>query len=129
MNIEHITNTNPANSNDSILRLCDFDASEACQFRDILAGLANGSVSRVELKSFSFVHVSADCDLILTVGQKNKGVVILSDNVFECVLTKEKWKDAECLVQPFCEGNMTGYQWLYDLNTDVELLFSPSGRW
>ena len=129
MKIEHLTNTNSAHPKDSILRIFDFDLSEACRFRDMLSRLADGSATTIDLDRISFVEAIADCHLVLKVGTKSKGVIILSKSTFECILTRDAWEDAKDLIEPFCEGNLSGYQWLYNLNTNVELLFSPSGDW
>lgn len=129
MKIEYLTITDSTHSKDSILRICEFDSSEACRFRDILSMLADGSTAIIDLNSIPFVTAAADCHLFLKIGSSNEGVIVSSGNVFECILTMDGWKDAEGLVEPFCEGNLTGYQWLYNLNTDIKLLFSPSGAW
>jgi hypothetical protein len=95
MKIEYLSNTDPAHSKRSILRIFDFDTSEACQFRGMLSQLSDGSTTRIDLTDISFVKSVADCQL----------------------------------VEPFCEGDSSGYQWLYDLYWDIELLFSPTGYW
>jgi len=33
------------------------------------------------------------------------------------------------LLEPFCEKEESGYQWLYDVITPIELLFSSNGDW
>jgi hypothetical protein len=129
MKIQHLTNTNPAQPKESILRIFDFVSSEACQFRDVLSKLANGSVSVIDLSGLAFVTSIDGCRLILKAGMRDKGLNHVSSATFECTLTKLTWENAEGLVEPFCEGNLSGYQWLYDLDNDIEFLFSPSGDW
>jgi hypothetical protein len=129
MKIEYLSNTDPAHSKRSILRIFDFDTSEACQFRGMLSQLSDGSTTRIDLTDISFVKSIADCQLVLKVGKWDKGVIINSKNRFECVLTRDGWENAKDLVEPFCEGDSSGYQWLYDLYWDIELLFSPTGYW
>jgi hypothetical protein len=130
MKIEYLTEVNPAYPSDSILRIFDFDYFEACQFREILSKLANGSVAETDLSNLPFVTSISGCRLILKVGSKDKGIVPLSGNAFECILTRNAWQDAESFVEPFCDENpVSGYQWLYDLDNDIELLFSKNGDW
>jgi hypothetical protein len=81
------------------------------------------------LSDLPFVTSVGGCRLILKVGSKDEGTIHVSNAVFECILTRATWENAEGLVEPFCEGNLSGYQWLYDLDTDIEFLFSPSGDW
>jgi hypothetical protein len=130
MKIEYLTNTNPDHPKDSILRIFDFTSSEACQFRDILSKLADGSISKIDLSDLPFVVPIAGCRLTLKVGSRDKGVIRLSNTAFECILTKLTWENAEGLVEPFCDTReVSGYQWLYNLDTDIELLFSQNGDW
>lgn len=129
MKIEHLTSTNPANPKESILRIFDFNPSEACQFKDKLSQLANGSVSAIDLSAHPFMTSIDGCHLILKADTRDKGVIRTSGSIFECILTRSTWGNAEGLVQPFCGRDISGYQWLYDLDTDIRLLFSPRGDW
>ena len=70
------------------------------------------------------------CSLVLKTGDKNRGVIQVSIKSFECILKKEVWENAHNLIEPFCDSiNSNVYQWLYDMDTDIELLFSPTGKW
>jgi hypothetical protein len=129
MKIEHLPNTDPEHPKDSIIRAFDFDSSEACHFRNILSSLANGSISEINLSGLPFVSAVGGCNLVLKVGTTDKGTIQVSNDVFECTLTSDTWQNAEGLVEPFCKGNLKGYQWLYNLNTDIQFLFSPNGKW
>jgi hypothetical protein len=33
------------------------------------------------------------------------------------------------LLDPFCNKETKGYQWLYDIDSDIDFLFSPAGTW
>ena len=129
MKIEHLTNTDSDHPKSNMIRAFDFDSWEACRFRDILSGLANGAISEIDLTGLPFVTTIGGCRLILKVGKGDMGTIQLSKTVFECVLTKVSWETAEDRVAPFCDGDLSGYQWLYKLNTNIEFLFSPSGEW
>ena len=130
MKIEYLPKVNPDHPNDGILRIFDFNSSEACQFRDMLAKLADSSSSETDVNSLPFVTSIASCRLGLKVGSKDKGLISLPNNAFECILTRDTWENVQGLVEPFCDENdAVGYQWLYDLDTDIELLFSPDGDW
>lgn len=129
MKIEYLSDTNPAHPKDAILRAFDFDSSEACEFRDVLRRLSDGSLSEILLNDLPFFTAVGGCHLVLKVGSRDEGIIAKSGNDFECILKKNTWEDAVCLVEPFCEEDLSGYQWLYDLNTDIEFLFSPNGNW
>jgi hypothetical protein len=130
MKIDYITDVDPAHPKDSILRIFDFDRSEAYHFREILSKLADGLITETDLTGLAFVTPVGGCRLILKAGSKDRGIVPLPGNIFECILTKISWQNAEGLVAPFCdEGGESGYQWLYDLHNDIDLLFSRNGDW
>jgi hypothetical protein len=98
-------------------------------FRKILSSLGNGSISEINLSDLPFLSSVSGCNVVLKVGTTDKGTIRVSSGVFKCILTKDTWQRAEVLVEPFCTGNFKGYQWLYNLNTDIQFLFSPSGKW
>jgi len=130
MKIEYLSNTDLAHPNDSILRIFDFDTEEASKFRDIVSKLAHGKTSKFDLNNMPFIFPVKDCRLVLKKGTKNRGVIQVSQKSFDCILKKEAWKNAYDLIGPFCDSsNSNGHQWLYDLGTDIELLFSPTGKW
>jgi hypothetical protein len=129
MRIEYLTNTNPTHPKESILRIFDFDSIQACQFKDLLSKLASGSASEIDISDLPFVTPVDGCHLVLKVGRRDRGLVRVSSTIFECILTRLTWDNAEGLVEPFCEANLSGYQWLYDMDTDIQLLFSPRGDW
>lgn len=48
---------------------------------------------------------------------------------FECALTISLYREMIQLIEPFEQGEVGGYQWLYDLDCPIDLLFSPDGTW
>jgi hypothetical protein len=130
MKIEYLSHTDPAYPNESIFRIFDFDTNEASKFREIVSKLAQGKISESELNELPFIVPVEGCRLVLKTGAKNRGIVEVSKKSFECILKKEAWGNAHDLIEPFCDYiNSNVYQWLYDLDTDIELLFSPTGKW
>jgi len=129
MKVEYLANINSAHPKESILRVFDFDSTQACKFRDILSKLATGPTSEMDISDLPFVTSIDGCRLILKAGIRDRGLSQVSSTDFECTLTKLTWENAEGLVEPFCQGDLSGYQWLYDLDNDIKFLFSPSGDW
>jgi hypothetical protein len=130
MKVEYLNNTDPVHPKDSIIRIFDFDSHEACLFRNTVSELADGSAATVDLGSLPFVESVGRLRLFLRVGEKDEGVIPFPRDTYECILTKEAWEDVQSLVEPFCRSiGQSTYQWLYNLDTDIELLFSPSGHW
>jgi hypothetical protein len=48
---------------------------------------------------------------------------------FECALTVPLYQEMILLMKGFCERESNGYQWLYGLDCEIDLLFSPGGTW
>jgi hypothetical protein len=69
------------------------------------------------------------CHLILKVARWDDGIIQITETDFECKLTKIDWENAVYLIEDFCEGNLTGYQWLSDAYSDIHFLFSADGDW
>jgi hypothetical protein len=85
-------------------------------------------MDELELTSLSFVQPEHGINFVLKTGSQDEGVSQISSKKFICVLSKDGWKNAKDLTQPFCEMNLiNGYQWLYDI--DIDLLLSKNGRW
>ena len=59
----------------------------------------------------------------------DKGVIQKSDNEFECELTVDRYHEMRALIEPFARKLDNSYQWLYDLETPIDLLLSPRGDW
>jgi hypothetical protein len=119
MKLEYLKNTSSENPKQCILRLYDFDAEQASQFRDILVNLANGSIAEFDLSDLPFVIGIDGCKLILKAGSYDYGILPRSYNEFVCILTKVDWESAAGLIGGFCSGNTSGYQWLLNLYTDT----------
>ena len=130
MKIEYLTNVDRTRPKDSILRIFDFNRSEARLFKEILSKLVDGSAAETDITVLPFVTSVGGCRLILKVGKKDIGIVALPGNVFECILTRDGWENAADLIGPFCsEKDVSGYQWLYDLDNHIDLLFLENGDW
>lgn len=72
---------------------------------------------------------SINCNLILQLSETDDGITTFDNKNFVCSLTTEKYKEMLLLMEPFCDKDVYGYQWLYDLDTAIDLLFSPGGSW
>jgi len=124
MKLEYI----PEGSSDSpLIRLYEFDTSEANEFHGLLTSLANKELNQVALKDFPFIIPVQGCSLKLIAVEIDKGISWLNYNNFECLLTIDNWSIVADLVVPFLDDTK-GYQWL-DETGEISLLLSPSGEW
>lgn len=130
MRIECLDNVDSAHREDRIIKIFDFDSHEACLLSKKVSELADGSAATIDLGALPFVESVGRLRLLLKVGEKDEGVIHLPDDTFECILSRGAWEDVLRLIAPFCGSiDQSSYQWLYDLGTNIELLFSPSGHW
>ncbi|RSK44755.1 hypothetical protein [Hymenobacter perfusus] len=113
---------------DQLIRLYDFDQNEACQFRDNIIRKIMLDAAPISLASMDFIH-SINCRLTLEVTPESIGIISADNYQFFCRLTKGEYENMIRLLEPFCAGNLDAYQWLYDIDTPIEFLFSPGGGW
>jgi hypothetical protein len=125
MKIDYVEHSDPAHPEDSILRIYDFDATEATELKDLFRKLADGRIKEIELTSLPFIYPIEGIKLILRSGQQDDGISQISQNAFLCVLSPSGWIGAMNLTHP----NMIGFNWLYDLETDIDFLLSKNGGW
>ena len=70
-----------------------------------------------------------NCNLILLIGEEDDGIFSNRDLNFICSLTIESYQKMISLLEPFCIKETKGYQYLYDLDSPTDFLFSPAGTW
>ena len=77
-----------------LIRLYGFDATTATRLLRLVAALAEGSVSRIDLDELDEVTSVNGCQLAFVAGRSDQGVVkIATSNQFECVLTRASWSN------------------------------------
>lgn len=116
-----------------LVRLYEFDQQQAVWLRAVFMSLASSTNKDVSLHDESLVEAVDGCELVLRLGAKSIGVWrkkrLWGKGIhLECTLTSGGWENVASLMEPFCEGDLNGYQWL-DENGPVSLLLSPGGRW
>ncbi len=112
---------------DHIVRLYDFDKVEASQFRQALQETIINSKLPLDLNSLSFIQ-PVNCKLILHISDTDEGIFSMDNKTFFCDLTIEGYKEMLNLIEPFCCKNTRSFQMLYDLDTEIDFLFSPYGN-
>ena len=113
--------------NDQLIRLYDFDKAEAALFRDaVKENLLNNK--SLDLSSLPFIE-AVNCKLILHLAEEDEGIMTQDDELFFCDLTMDGYKNMLRLIEPFCNKDLRNFQQLYELDTQIDFLFSPSGQW
>jgi len=106
---------------------------EVCQrFREAFERLANRGASEVSLTDLPGVEPLGSCCLVAQPGRRDRGVVRKEGNAFCWVLTPAAWDNVAGLIEPFCNSQSDGYQWLDQAPASearVLVSTSPVGCW
>lgn len=121
MNLEYIRNI--GGYDEHAVRLSDFDSSQARLFCSAIERLITGSAEPMHLSSLDFI-VPVSCELTLRISDEDLGITTEDDRQFICDLSIHAYRDMIDLLRPFCQKESKGYQWLYDLDIPIGLLFS-----
>lgn len=111
---------------DDLVRLFDFDMSEAILFRDAIQDSIILKNEELDVSTLDFIQ-ARNCNLIFVVGEEDEGIFSNHEQNFICSLTIESYQKMILLLEPFCIRETKGYQYLYDLDTPTDFLFSPAG--
>lgn len=125
MKLEYIA----AGSDDCpLIRLFEFTLAEVEELRKLVRSLVSGERQSVALQNEAWAAPIGGCQLSLRRGNRDRGVRQVEPLTFECVLSPDGWSNVEGLLDPFCDSDTTGFQWLTH-DGRVSLLISQSGKW
>jgi len=113
---------------ESILRLYNFDKAEAIKFRNLIQNIIVDRNQRLDLSQVDFIE-RRNCNLILGIFKSDEGILSKDMETFYCMLTLDGFVAMLKILEPFCEKETKGYQYLYDIDNPTEFLFSPAGTW
>ena len=113
---------------DNIVRLYAFDSSQADKFRQIVKQIILTDKKQLDLSTVDFIQ-ERNCNLILRISDEDLGIIKSGKKKFICDLTIEGYERMVSLLEPFCKRETKGYQWLYDIDSQTDFLFSPGGTW
>src|SRR5262245_60334050 len=106
-----------------LVRLYEFDRSEARRLHQTFERMADGKMERLDLDGVQSVDGT---QITLVRSAQDSGVIETSSQRFEVVLSAEGWRQAADLVEPFCDGGF-GYQWLTPQTNGIQWLLSKVG--
>jgi hypothetical protein len=111
-----------------LIRLYEYNQSEVRRLREIGRALASGAPQSRPLHSEPWVLPIDGCRLTLRPGSRSIGVRNVAPLTFECVLSPTGWSNFEGLLDPFCDSDTNGFQWLTH-DGKISLLISQNGQW
>lgn len=126
MTIDFIPNIN--DFNEHVVRLYDFDKIESERFRKALHQVVLVEKQPLDLMTLLFIE-PRNANLTLRISEEDEGISTENNQEFYCDLTLESYEKMEKLIQPFTTKDTVTFQWLYDVDTEIDLLFAPAGTW
>ena len=124
MELDFIDNINEYGEN--VVRLYNFYKQEAIQFRDLIKDTIVDKKQKLVLSQVDFIE-TRNCNLVLGLFKTDEGIFSVDHKTFYCALTLEGYHTMLKLLEPFCEKDTRGYQYLYDLDNPTDFLFAPAG--
>jgi len=123
MELDYIENVNGFGEN--VVRLYNFDKTEAVKFRDLIKETIIEKKQKLDLAQFDFIE-PRNCNLIFGLFKSDEGILTKDNKTFFCILTLAGFEKMLKLIEPYCNKEARSYQYLYDIDNPTELLFCPS---
>ncbi|MCF6406820.1 hypothetical protein L3C95_28235 [Chitinophaga filiformis] len=111
-----------------LVRLYDFNTIQATKLKENITEKILKTNQMLDLSSLDFIE-PINCNLMFVISDKDEGLKTDDNFNFMCALTLSSYQEMVLLIEPFCEEGTDGYQWLYEIDTPIDLLFSPGGTW
>lgn len=125
MKLDYIENINAYG--DNVVRLYDFEMDQAIIFSELIQQLIK-TKTQIELATIDFIE-ARNCLLTLRICDTDEGITTQNDSDFYCDLTTVAYQNMLKLIEPFCKKKAKAHQYLYDVDSSTDLLFSPAGTW
>jgi len=114
---------------DQLIRLYDFDKIQAKKLRLKIQEIVVENREKLDFSKLDFIE-RINCNLVLVISDLDTGILINNENNFICEITTDGYKNMVDLLEPFCiKDSSNSYQWLYEIDTPIEFLFSSKGTW
>ena len=126
MELDYIENINGLEEN--VVRLHNFDKAEAIKFRDLITDIIIHKKQKLDLSKVDFIE-PRNCNLIFGLFKSDEGILTKDNETFFCILTLKGFINMVNLIEPFCKKESRSFQYLYDIDTPTDLLFSPTASW
>lgn len=111
-----------------LLRLYDFDPAEARQLQHAVLRLVRQSDEMIPLHQQPGIQPVAGCELTLLRANDVQGVREIAPGKFEWLYSIDGWLEIAGLIQPFCQADAVGFQWLSRIGK-IAVLLSRDGSW
>ncbi len=126
MTLDYLSNIN--DFGEHIVRLYNFNSLEAAAFRDIFKETVLEQKAVLDLSELLFIDRKG-INLKFRIFDEDHGIRTNDGETFYCDMTFESFEAMLVLIQPFTIRDTRTYQYLYDLDIETDLIFSPEGTW
>lgn len=125
MKLEYLEDVNEYG--DDVIRLYDFDKTQAAKLSSVIQKTVIENEQSLDLSRLDFIEC-VNCRLILHIAEDDEGILTHDQKVFFCDLTVNGYRNMIRLMEPFTKKDTRSFQMLYDLDTEIDFLFSPYGE-
>lgn len=126
MELDYIDQVN--SFGESFVRLYGFNKAESLLLSQTIVDWLNSAEPKLNLGSLEFI-TPRNCNLVLCKAPENDGILSQDDSTFYCLLNADGYKDLLQALAPFTTKETKGFAYLYDIDTPIDLLYSPAGTW
>jgi hypothetical protein len=128
MKIEYCDLEDTNHPDDAIIRIFSFNSTEVSKLIDELSKFID-SKKILDFSKLEFIE-RINCNLIFEIGNEDIGIISKDKWNYICKLKKDTFVEMIEKISPFIDKCKDGtFQFLYDLNNPIELVFSPNGTW
>lgn len=118
---------------DCLIRLYDFDTSEALKFQQLIRDRILTERKELVLGDQPFIE-ALNCELSLVIDEVNSGISRSGSNRFICKMNVKTYELVINQITPFTQNTSGAYTWLNDqvnpsFDDDIDFLFSWGGGW
>ena len=124
--IENYRNEHP---DDIIVRLWNYSKSDLERFSQSINAVIKDSCD-LWISETTYITRS-EIKLQLKVGNTDLGIIPITEDeqIYHCILKVESFIAIHDMITNIVRSDLNGFQWLYDINTNIDLLLSKTGTW
>ncbi|MBC7451359.1 MAG: hypothetical protein H7259_07700 [Cytophagales bacterium] len=125
MTLDFIRDINPYEEH--AVRLSNFNSAQAGKFKQVVDDFIKNPTMVLDIADLDFIE-AIDCRLRFRMADEDFGIQTNNVVQFYCDLTMESFKRMSVLLEPFTRKESKGFEWLYDVDTPIGLLFSAGEK-